>query len=163
MIQLLTSLPSKLIVMTICAALFWLGGYSWLAARRFIMPFILALMAFLATMNAWVGICMLTSMGCLCLGYGEKSPLRHVFGNGWGRGVWGLLVAICLSVPLFLTHHLAWPFLHHQPIGPIESYSILLLYLTLNFTLENALKNIPQYIGDPLIGLGFSSILLLIR
>lgn len=88
-------------------------------------------------------------MGIFCLGYGEKSPLRHCFGNGWGRGVWGLLAALSISTTFLLTGHL-----------------ILLLffsYLALNFTLENALKNIPQVIGDPLIGAAFASIILLIH
>ncbi len=92
---------------------------------------------------------MLFCMGIFCLGYGESSPLRHIFGNGWGRGVWGVLAAICLSLPLFLTHHL--------------SLWLFVLYLVLNFTLENALKNVNQKIGDPIIGLGFSFIIFLIH
>jgi hypothetical protein len=86
--------------------------------------------------------------GLLTLGYGEKSPLRHIFGDGWGRGVWGLLVALGASVGLLLGHFLAW--------------WLFIPYLVINFTLENALKKLPQDIGDPIIGLGFGSLLFLI-
>lgn len=148
MLQLLTALPSKLIVIGICSALFWLGGFSFLAARRFIMPTILCVVSLLIS-NSFLCLTMLSCIGIYCLGYGDKSPLRHIFGNGWGRGVWGLLAAICLSLALLLTHHI-----------PILFF---VLYLALNFTLENALKNMPQVIGDPIIGAGFSSIVILIH
>lgn len=111
------------------------------------MPPLIAGMCFWIT-HQWQVVFMLSSIGIYCLGYGEKSILRKVFGDGWGRGVWGLLAAICLSLPLFLTHHLLVCFF----IG----------YLALNFTLENALKKLPQWLGDPIIGLGFGSIILII-
>lgn len=137
----------KLAVMLACGALFAWGGYSYHNARRFIMPMLLTATALLVTHDAWA-LLMLISIGPLCLGYGEKSPLRHIFGNGWGRGVWGLLVASCLSLPLFLSTHLGWlPFV---------------LYLSLGFTLENVLKNIPQLIGDLIIGFSFGSIVLFV-
>lgn len=157
----------KLIIMGICSALFWWGGFSWHNARRFIMPLILTLTALVLTHWCWWTLLMLSCSGAFCLGYGEKSPLKHIFGNGFGRGIWGLLAAICLSLPLFLTHHLAWPLLHSfqssNNVTYLFSFAILIAYLALNFTLENALKNIPQWLGDPLIGLGFSLIVLLIR
>lgn len=139
----------KIIIMSICASLFWLGGAYWHNARRFIMPFLLTVSALFFCHWEWWNISMISSIGILCLGYGDNSWLRKVFGNGWGRGIWGLLVAICLSFPLLLTHNL--------------SIWFLVPYLALNFTLENALKNIPQFIGDPIIGLGFSCIILLIH
>lgn len=138
----------KLLVLGVCSALFWLGGFGWLPARRFIMPSLILITCFLFCKNPWL-VSQLTCMGIFCLGYGEKSPLRHCFGNGWGRGVWGLLAAICLSLPLLLTGHLVWYF--------------FVPYLILNFILENALKDIPQPIGDPIIGAGFSCIVLLIH
>lgn len=138
----------KLAVMLVCAALFWLGGFAWLPARRFIMPSILALCFLWVCRNPW-DLFSLSVIGIYCLGYGVKSPLRHSLGNGWGRGVWGLLAGLCISLPLFLTGNLYIFF--------------LIPYLALNFTLENALKNIPETIGDPMIGLGFSCIILLIH
>ncbi len=138
----------KLAVIGICSALFWLGGFCWLPARRFIMPVILTGYTLWLTSSLFC-LTMLTCIGIFCLGYGEKSPLRHIFGNGWGRGIWGILAAICLSQSLFLTHHL--------------SVWFLIPYLALNFTLENALKDINQKIGDPIIGAGFASIVLLIH
>lgn len=112
------------------------------------MPIILVALFLLITHDAWE-ILSLSCIAIFCLGYGESSPLRHCFGNGWGRGVWGLLAAISLSLALVLTHHIAiWFFV---------------LYLALNFTLENALKNVKQWIGDPIIGLGFASIIWFVK
>ncbi len=146
--HLLTALPSKLIVIAICSFLFFLGGYCWLPARRFLLPSFLSLFAcFLC--HSFYELASLSVCGVFCLGYGEKAPLRHIFGNGWGRSVWGILAAICISLSMLLTGHLHW--------------FLFVPYLILNFTLENALKNIPQVIGDPIIGASFASIVLLIR
>lgn len=138
----------KLIVLVVAAGLFWVGGAYWHNARRFIMPVVLSGFCLLTT-HILMSLTMLSTIGIFCLGYGEKSPLRHIFGNGWGRGVWGLLAAICLSIGLFLTGHIwvVW----------------MALYLALNFILENALKDIPQVIGDPIIGLGFASIVMIVK
>lgn len=136
----------KLIIMAICAALFWLGGFCWLPARRFILPTLLTAYLLIVFHQPWL-LLTLSVIGIFCLGYGDKSPLRHIFGDGWGRGVWGILAAICLSLPLLLTGNL--------------SYVLFVPYLILNFTLENALKKLPQPLGDPIIGLGFSCIVLI--
>lgn len=138
----------KLIVMAVCAGLFFIGGWKWHNARRFIMPVVLVVSTALFIHHA-IALTMLVSMGFLTIGYGDNAPLRHCFGNGWGRGIWGLLVALSLSVGLFVSGHIVWYF--------------LIPYLAVNFTFENALKDIPQCIGDPIIGLGFSSIILLVH
>ena len=138
----------KIFVVLLGSFLFWYGGFKDHNFRRFYLPPILALAAWFIT-HDWRVVSMLSVIGIYCLGYGDKSPLRHCFGNGWGRGIWGLLAGLCLSLPLYLTGHLVWYW--------------FLAYLTLNFTLENALKNIPQDIGDIIIGAGFCSIILLIR
>jgi hypothetical protein len=137
----------KIVIMLICGALFFWGGYSWHNARRFIMPLVLAIFCAIYT-QCWLELTMFFSAIFLSLGYGINSPLRHIFGNGWGRGVWGILVGLALSLSLLLTGHLAWYF--------------FLGYLTLSFTLENALKNLPQSLGDPIIGCGFATIVFLI-
>jgi len=132
----------------ILSACFWWGGKRWHNARRFIMPIILSI--FCAWGRAWwlfPAICV-PMAGMLTLGYGDKSPLRRIFGDGWGRGVWGLLVALAASLGLF--------------IGGFLPIYWFIGYLALNFTLENALKKLPQDIGDPLIGLGFASLVFLI-
>lgn len=139
----------KLLIVAACSALFWWGGDSFLPARRFIMPFLLFVDMLIASHLCVWTISSLSCMGAFCLGYGEESPLRHCFGNGWGRGVWGLLAALSLSTWAVCTVHLAWYF--YVP------------YLGLNFTLENALKNVNQKIGDPIIGAGFALIILLIH
>lgn len=142
----------KIAIMVFCATLFWWGGFSWKPARRFIMPSIITvaclLIAHTIQTHNWYQLTQLSCIGVFCLGYGDNSPLKHIFGNGWGRGVWGLLGALALSLDLFLSGHMVWYY--------------FLGYLGLNFTFENALKNIPQAIGDTIIGIGFSSIIILI-
>lgn len=136
----------KLIIMAIGSGLFWWGGYSWHDARRFLLPLLLTATCYFITGDAR---CLIMLCSCLsfCLGYGEKSPLRHIFGNGWGRGVWGLLSALALSLPLLLIGHVYLFF--------------FLPYLVLNFVLENALKDIPQAFGDTIIGCGLCLIVFL--
>ncbi len=138
----------RIIIMIVCAGLFFWGGYNFKPARRFIMPFIIAISCAWLSHSWWV-LTGLSAMALFSLGYGDSSILRRIFNNGWGRSVYGLLGALALSLGLLCTGHIAWYYF----IG----------YLALNFTLENALKNIPQKIGDPIIGLGFSLILILVN
>ena len=112
------------------------------------MPTILAVSCAIITHSFW-SMTMLVSMAAFSLGYGDDSVFRRIFGNGWGRGVWGLLGALSLSLGLFITGHIGlMPFL---------------AYIVINFVLENALKNVNQKIGDPIIGLGFSSIVFIVH
>lgn len=138
----------KLSIIFACGCLFSWGGFNFKQARRFIMPFLLSVFCCLFLHSLWP-LLMLISIGGFSLGYGDNSVFRHIFGSGWGRSVWGLIAAICLSMPLFLTHHL--------------SVWLLIPYLALNFTLENALKNLNQLIGDIIMGMGFASIVFLIH
>lgn len=137
----------QLLTIVICGGLFAWGGYSWHNARRFIMPLILALTCLWLT-KSWWALTVLGMSPIFCLGYGIKSPLRHVFGDGWGRGVWGALAALGASLGLFLTGHIAW-----YLFGG---------YLILNFTFENALKKINQIVGDCIIGIGFGLIIFIV-
>ena len=136
------------ITILLCAALFAWGGYSFNKARRFIMPVVLACACWYLTGSIW-SLTMLTSAGFLCMGYGEDAPLVHVFSGCWGRGVWGFLVALSLSLGLFLTGHLAWYW--------------FACYLVIGFSFEPMFKNLPQVIGDCLIGAGFGSIVFMIH
>lgn len=138
----------KFILLLLSSALFWIGGKWWHNARRFIMPLLLAISALFLTHFDWWTLTMLLTMLIFCLGYGDKSPLRHIFGNSWDRGIWGLLAGLALSLGLFISGHLHLYF--------------FIPYLALNFTLENALKNLPQDLGDPIIGISFASIIFLI-
>ena len=138
----------KIIVMILSGILFSLGGYNWHNARRFILPTLLAISAWLLSHSLW-SLSLLSCCGSFCLGYGENSPLKHCFGDGWGRGVWGLLSGLSLSLALFLTHHI--------------SLFYFLAYLVLNFTLENSLKKVNQIVGDFIIGMGFGLLVLLIH
>jgi hypothetical protein len=128
--------------------LFAWGGYNFLLARRLFMPIVISAALLFLTHSLW-SLAAITAYGCLCLGYGDNSPFRHIFGNGWGRGVWGFLVAFALSLAMFITGHLPW--------------YLFLIYAGLGFTLENALKDIPQIVGDFIIGAGFGSIVLFIH
>lgn len=152
----------KLLIMVLCGALMSWGGYSWKPARRFILPCLLTTSALFLTHQCWC-LCMLCSILALSFGYGDNSALRHIFGPSWARSVYGLLAAICLSLPLFLTHHLGLPFEVHLVSVSVDALISLCIYLSLNFTLENALKNINQVTGDLIIGAGLSSIVLLVH
>lgn len=138
----------QIITVIVCACLFSWGGHNFLSARRDIMPPILALSC-CWIIHSWWPLSMLPVVAVYHMGYGDDSFFKHCFGDGWGRGVWGLLAALCISLGVFLTGH---------------TYSILfILYLIVNFTLENALKRLPQIIGDLIIGSGFSLIVFLLR
>lgn len=143
------TLEIKIVLLLLCSALFWLGGKCWLPARRFLMPILIGGSLLWYTSWDWYALTSISAIGIFCLGYGVNSPLRHCFGNGWGRGIWGILSGICLSLGVFLTGHLYW--------------FLFVPYLAVNFTFENALKNLPQAIGDPIIGVGFSSIIFIVH
>lgn len=138
----------KLIIPVLCGLLFALGGYNRLIFRRWLMPIILTGSAYLLTHNLWV-LTMLSAGGALSLGYGDKSQFRHIFGDSWGRGVWGLIVALCLSLALFIIGHLAWYW--------------LAVYLTACFFAEPLFKNLWQVSGDFIIGAVFGSVILMIH
>lgn len=139
----------KIITVILSAFLFAWGGYSWHNARRYLMPFVITITLLIITNYDWRCLTSLSSVLFLSIGYGEKSVFHHIFGNGWGRGMWALLVAGSISVGLFLTGHLAW--------------YLLLPYLAICFTMENTLKNIKQIPGDLIFGTAFGSIVLLVH
>ena len=149
MLHLLTALPSKLVVMAICSALFWLGGFCWLPARRFIMPVIICGTSLFLSQWCLYNLFQLIVIAIFCLGYGEKSPLRHCFGDAWARFVWMFLSSLCLSLPLLLTNHLYW--------------FIFPIYIGICGTLGITLRNINQIIGDLIFGASLASIILLIH
>lgn len=138
----------KIITFLSCGGLMAWGGYNFKVARRFIMPSILAVAVCILTHSFWP-LLMISAMATLSLGYGDDAVLSHVFGHSWGRSVYGLLVAMSLSLPLLLTHHIGVVF--------------FALYLAQGFTLENALKNLNQIIGDIIIGCGFGSLVFFVR
>lgn len=138
----------KIIVDLICGVLFWWGGYSWHNARRFLLPCVIAILSCFL-LHSLIGLLSLAAIGMLCLGYGDKSPLRRIFGNSIGRGIWGLLCAIGISLGLFLSGHILWFF--------------WVAYLILNFCGEAFLNKIPQWIGDPIFGIFLGSIVFLIK
>lgn len=132
------------LVSIISSALFMaIGGRSFLFARRELLPLMLCADAHYVTKSVWA-FTMLVACGTLSLGYGERSPLRRLFGDGLGRGIWSLFVGISLCAWAVPTGHL--PLL------------IALLYCIACFIAEPLFKNLPQFIGDMLIGSVFGSI-----
>lgn len=126
------------LVSIISAALFMaIGGKNFLLARREFLPLMLCSDAFYTTKSPWAFV-MLTACAMLSLGYGEKSPLHHVFGDCCGRGVWGLLVGLSLC---------AWA----VPTGHLPLWEAI-AYCAACFFAEPLFKNLPQFLGDLLIG-----------
>jgi hypothetical protein len=124
------------------------GGHNFLFARREMMPIFIMSDCLYVTHNPWA-LTMLLACGILHLGYGDKSKFRHIFGDAWGRGVWGLLVALALSLWAVLTGHLALPW--------------FIAYLIVGFFLEPLFKNLPQIFGDLIIGAGLASFVFFIH
>jgi len=144
--------------MLVCAALFMIGGWFFLTARRDIAPPIFVIHCALIS-QSWWAFAALTAVAIFHLGYGSKSFFRHCFGDGWGRGVWGLLAGVALSTWALITNHLGVDlgFIH------LSGWIVYALYLGLCFTLENVLKKIFEPIGDALDGIGFYVLIFLIH
>lgn len=138
----------KILVMILCAGLNFIGGAFWHNARRFLMPCVICACVFYLT-HSWTSVLTLCAIGFLCLGYGEKSPFRHIFGDAWARFVWMALVSIAFCIGPLFGHHLAWYY--------------ALAYVLTNATLGITLRIIPQFLGDSIFGLGFGSIVFLLR
>lgn len=136
------------VVIVLSGVLFSIGGYNLLIARRYGIPILLSLASFYLTKDLWC-FSMLSACVFLSLGYGDKSLFRHIFGDGWGRGIWSLLVSLSLSIPLLLTGHL--PLYFFVP------------YVVACFFVEPLFKNLYQIAGDFIIGCCFASIILIIR
>ena len=134
------------ICMVLSGVLFAWGGFSFLLARRIIMPIVITASLFLITHSLW-SMTALLSYPFLSLGYGDKSWFRHCFGDGWGRGVWGLLVALSLCLGLTTQGYIHWYW--------------AVLYCGVCFAGEDGLKRLYQLGGDFCIGILFGSVSLL--
>ena len=135
-------------VIILSGVLFAAGGYHWLICRRYFMLLVIAIGCFLIT-HSWWSFTVLAGIPFLCLGYGDNSPFRHIFNQGWCRSVWGLLVALILSLGLLLTGFMPWYW--------------FTVYLVLGFTLDNALKSLYQIAGDFIVGASLGCIILMVR
>lgn len=142
----------ELIADFICGILDALGGYHWLFARRYIMPFICALMACLASQTWWLGLTMLPAMGTLTIGY----PFN---GNNFGRGLWLFVQAAVFGAGACFTGHLMldlW-FIH------LHGLMIYVPYVILAGLLGGIYKNWKQTVGDMVTGTYLCSIILFIH
>lgn len=118
-----------------------LGGWHWLFARRFIMPFVLGVVISIVSHTWWLGLTVLPVMGTLTLGYFS--------GKNWGRGLWLFLQAVVIGLGCFLLHHLAWYFYIPYIVGA--------------GVLGGIYKNWQQKIGDLITGGYLGLIVFLVR
>ena len=133
----------KIAVSLICGALDALGGFCFLPARRFIMPFILAVTVSILLHIWWIGVLVLPVIGTLVLGYKD-------FGSGhFSRGMWLFVQYSVLGIGLFLTGHLSWYL--YAP------------YCILGGILGGLLVSWWQPLGDFIEGLFLGSIIFLIH
>lgn len=134
----------KFATIAICAALFSLGGYCFLPARRFIMPFILAIAISVVTNIWYAGLLITPVIGTLCLGYKN-------FGIGnFSRAIWLGLQALAIGLGLAITGH----------------FLILLYvpYIIIAAILAGIFNNrVPQIFGDLIFGGWLGIIVLLVR
>lgn len=138
----------KLFTVFICSGLNIIGGYSWHNTRRFIMPTIIAIAVSIILHSWWIGLTCLPAIAILCMGYGEKSFLEHIFNDAWGRFVWMVLVSTSFCLGLILLHHL--------------NVFIALGYIIGNGILGITLRKYNQILTDAIFGVGFSSFIFFI-
>ena len=131
----------KIITDLLCGVLNAIGGWEFLPARRFIMPFVLGISTSIVTQVWWTGLLILPVMGALCLGYFS--------GSNWGRAFWLFLQAVVLGLGLALTGHIVWYF--------------YLVYVIGAGVLGGIYKNWNQLLGDFISGIYLSSIIWLIH
>jgi hypothetical protein len=138
----------KIIVIIIAAALYWWGGYSWHNARRFILPLLLAGASCWFSHSFWA-ITMIVSSPILTIGYGDKSILKHIFGDAWARFVYLSLSALFLSAWMIFALH--------------TNILLILGYIGLCGTLGITLRKINDLIGDFLFGIALALIVFIVR
>lgn len=121
-----------------------LGGYHWLFARRYIMPFVFGVVVSIITHIWWLGVLVWPAMGTLTLPYSGKEP--HVWmGTWWWRGIWLSIQALALSIGLVIFHHLA--------------FGVSILYIILAGGLGSIYKDWKQTVGDFVTGAYLGTIL----
>ena len=128
----------KLLLILLSSFLNWAGGYHWLWARRFIMPFAIALFIAIKINIWWLFLaCGVPMVICLSL-------------HDQNRGVWCVLTALGVSFALLVTGHIHWYF--------------WVIYCALNYLIGAILnKNkAGQLIEDIVEGAGFASLIFLI-
>jgi len=150
-------MTEQLIVLIGCGCAFSVGGAKILFFRREIMPMILTAFFVYHTHSPWA-LTALLACGITALGYGDKSPLRHCFGDSWGRGTWSLLVALSLSLWAVLTGNIVHgEFIRHLALPWFFAY------LVAGFFCEPLFKNLWQIGGDLLIGMTLASVVFAIH
>ena len=136
------------ICIVLSGVLFSLGGYHWLICRRYIMPLVIAIGCYIVSHSLW-SLGVLVSIPILCTGYGENAVFTKVFNRGWSRSVWGLIVALSISLAFFCTGHIPWYW--------------FIAYIAVGFTADNALKNLWQVAGDFIVGCLFGALILIVH
>lgn len=117
-----------------CGALNAWGGYKFIEARRFIMPFVLAVYVSIKSHVWLLGFVVLPAMGTLTLGYFSD--------KNWGRALWVFVQALALTAGVTILGHLNW--------------LIVIPYLIGAGVLGGVYKNWQQLIGDAAVGVYLS-------
>lgn len=130
----------KFILVAIAGIIDAMGGYRFLWARRYLMPFLIGVGISVATQMWWTGFLVLPALGTLCIGYS---------GGKWLiRGLWMALQAFAIGLGLFLAHFIAWYF--YVP------------YILISGILGATLYNIDQVVGDFIFGSFLASIVFMV-
>lgn len=130
----------KILIDLTCGILFSWGGYNFLAARRYIMPSVLAVGCCIVLHSLW-GLLVTPVMGTLCLGYFS--------GHNWGRALWLFLQAVIIGIGLTISGHLAW--------------TVFIPYIITVGILGGIYKNWQQTVGDIYAGIFLGSIIFFVR
>ena len=133
----------KLIIASLCGILDSIGGYCFVPARRFIMPFVLAIAVSIISRTWWLGIGVLLIIPTLCLGYKD-------FGKGnFSRGMWLFVQYVLCGLVMTITGHLSW--------------YLYLPYCVLGGVLGGSLVSVWQPLGDLIEGFMLGSIIFIIH
>lgn len=131
----------KLFIDGICGCLNAWGGFNFLAARRFIMPFVIGVGVSIASGCWYLGLTVLPVMGTLCLGYFGK--------KFWGRGLWLALQAAVIGAGSLILGHLVWYAYAPYVIGGL--------------LLAGFLYNLEQIISDIIFGCWLGIIIFVVK
>ena len=134
-------LTVKLIIDLACGALFAWGGFDFLAARRYIMPCVIAIYLSIVCHIYWLGLTVLPVCGTLCLGYSGT--------KGGYRGFWLFLQSFVIGLGLFLTGHLSWYF--------------YLPYVIISGILGSTLFDVFQILSDSIFGCWLGMIVFIVH
>lgn len=93
----------KVFILIFCAVMKLIGELWWHNSQRFIMPFVYSIAVSIVSGVWWLGFTTIPSIGPITLGYKDYGP-----SDGFDRGCWLFMIALCMSIGPALTGHLSW-------------------------------------------------------